>query len=125
MREQIFLNQGAVTVEVHNQLRNDLKQQKNQKGYKKPPFNPRNSNNNRNEHNDRKQNTCFRCGSDDRFIANCLKTDTLDNKVHWNNKNPKNRAYRLTKIDKKSETSTYKIKSQNIYVSMAHMYSNS
>ena len=53
-----------------------------EKGYNKP-FNLRNSNNNkRNEHNGRKPNTCFRCGSDDRFITNCPKLDTSDKKFH-------------------------------------------
>ena len=53
-------------------------------GYNKPPFNPRKSNNKRNERNGYKQNMCFRYGSENHFIANCTKLDTLDNEVHWN-----------------------------------------
>ena len=50
-----------------------FKQQRKEKGYKKPPFTSRNTNNKYNERNCRKPNTCFRCGSEDSFIANCSK----------------------------------------------------
>ena len=33
--------------------------------------------------------TCFRCGLEDHFIANCPKPETSDKKVHWNTENPK------------------------------------
>ena len=101
-----------------------FKQQKKEKGYKKPPFNPHNSNNNRNECNGRKPNTCFRCGSEDYFIKIFPKPDTSDNKVHWNTEKLKTCAYRLTKIDKTSENITDESESQKIYTSMARMYSN-
>ena len=39
------------------------KQQRNEKGYNKPPLNSRNSYDKRNENNGWKPNTCFRCGS--------------------------------------------------------------
>ena len=61
--------------------------------HKKPLSNSHNSNNKQNERNGRKPNTCFRCGSEDRFIANCPKQDTLDKKAHWNTENPKIHAY--------------------------------
>ena len=54
-------------------------QQRNVKGYNKPPFNPCNSNNKRNEHSSPKPNTCFIFGSEDHSIANCPKPDTLEN----------------------------------------------
>ena len=75
-----------------------FKQQRNEKGYKKTPFNPQNFNNNSNECNDRKPNTCFRCGSEDHFIANCPKPDTLNKKFHWNTENPKTRVYRSKRV---------------------------
>ena len=46
MREQIFLNQGAVTVN-----NNTRKQQQKGKVYKKPPFNTPNYNKKHNERN--------------------------------------------------------------------------
>ena len=67
---------------------------------------------------------CFRCGPEYHFITNCLKPDTLYNKVHWNTENPKNCAYRYTEIYKTPENSTYQNKSQKIYASMARMSSN-
>ena len=45
MREKIFLSQGVVIVEDHNQLIKDLNKSKGKKGYNKTPFNPYNSNN--------------------------------------------------------------------------------
>ena len=80
--------------------------QRKEKGYKKPTFNPHNSNNKHNENNSWKPNTCFRCGSEDYFIVNCPKPDTLDNEVHWNMEKPNTRAYISKKIDKTLENST-------------------
>ena len=97
---EILLNKGAVTMEVHTQLRKYLWNQQEEKGYNKPPFNPRNYNNKRDERNSRKPNTCFRCGLEDHFIANCAKPDTSYNKFHWNMEKPKICAYILNKIDK-------------------------
>ena len=71
-----------------------------------------------------KQNTCFRCESEDHLIENCPKLDTLDNKVYRNIENIKTCLYRLTEIYKTSENSTYQSKSQKIYASMAHISSN-
>ena len=56
-------------------------QQRKEKGYKKPPFNPYNSNNKCNECNSQKPNACFKCGPEDHFIANSPKPDTLDKKL--------------------------------------------
>ena len=78
----------------------------------------------RNERNDRKPNTCFVCGSEDHFITNSHKLDTLDKKVHRNRENPKTRAYRSKKIDKTMENSTDESDSQKIYTSMARMSTN-
>ena len=77
MRENLCLNQGSVTVEVHTQLGNDLNK-------KKPPLNTRNFHNKRNKQNCWKSNTFFRCGLEYHFIAKFLKPDTLDKKVYWN-----------------------------------------
>ena len=67
---------------------------------------------------------CFRCGSEDYFIANFPKTDILDKKVYWNTRNPKTRVYIFTKIDKTLENSTDESRSQKIYTSMARMSTN-
>ena len=67
---------------------------------------------------------CFRYGSEDYFIANCLKPDTSDKKFHRNTDNLKTRAYILKKIDKTPENSTDERKSQNIYASMVRMSTN-
>ena len=67
---------------------------------------------------------CFRCGSEDYFIANFPKTDILDKKVYWNTRNPKTRVYIFTKIDKTLENSTDESRSQKIYTSMARMFTN-
>ena len=96
--------------------------QRKEKIYNKPPFNPRNSNNKRNEFNGRKPNTCFRCVSQDHFIANIPKPDTSDKKVHWNMENPKTCAYRLKKIQKMLEISTDKSESQKIRVYVMYVY---
>ena len=76
-----------------------FKQQQKYKGYKKPPFNIRYSNNGHNERNGRKPNTCFRCGSEDGYITNFPKLDTLDDKVHLNTEKPKTCVHRSKKID--------------------------
>ena len=68
--------------------------------------------------------TCFRCGSEDHFITNFPELDNFDNKVHWNMKKPKTRAYRSTKIDKTSKKNSYEIESQKMYTSMARMSKN-
>ena len=83
-----------------------FKQHRKDKGHNKSSFNSRNSNNKRTESKSQKPNMCFRCVLEDNCIANCLKQDTLENKVHWNTENPKTCAYISTKIDKMSEKST-------------------
>ena len=100
-----FLNQAALSVEVHTQPKKCLKNRK-ENGYNKPPFYPRNPNNKHNEHNGWKPNTCFRCRSEDHFIANFLKPDTSNKKVHWNTEKPKACAYRSKKIDNTPEKIT-------------------
>ena len=80
--------------------------------------------NKRNERNGRKPNTCFVCGSEDHFITNSHKLDTLDKKVHRNRENPKTRAYRSCKIDKMLKNSTDESDSRKIYTSMARMLTN-
>ena len=106
MREQTFINKGAVTVDVYTQLRNDLGNSHRNKGYKKPPFNPHNSNNKSNECNGYEPNTCYRCVSADNFIAKFTKPDSLNKEVHWDTENSKTHMYRLNKIDKTSGKST-------------------
>ena len=101
-----------------------FKQNRKDKGHKKSPFYWRNSNNKSNKYNCRKPNTCFRCGPEDHFIANFLKLETSDKKVHWNMEIPKNSAYRSMKIDKTLENSKYKSESQMIYTSMEHLSPN-
>ena len=88
-----------------------FRQQQKEKGYKKITFNPHNSNNKHNKRNGWKPNTWFRWGSEDHFIVDCLKPDTMDKKVHWKKENPKTCAYILMKIDKTLENITYKSKS--------------
>ena len=41
MKETFLINLGAVTVNVHTQLRNALRNSKKEKGYEKPPFKTR------------------------------------------------------------------------------------
>ena len=67
---------------------------------------------------------CFRCGSEDHFIANFPTPDTSDKKVHWKIEKPKTRAYKQNKKDNTSKNSREKSKSHKIYASMAHEYSN-
>ena len=98
---------------------------KKEKGYKKPPFNSRNSNNKQNQLNYHKPNTCFRCGSEDNFIANCPRRVTWDKKVQWNTENPKACAHRSTEIDIMSENSTDESESKKIYASMVRISPNS
>ena len=86
-----------------------FKQQQNQKGYKKPPFNPLNSNNKYNEHNGPKPNTCFRCGLEDHFIVKFSKPETSDRRFYWNTEKPKLLEYRSRKRDKTSETVYMKV----------------
>ena len=74
---EMFLNQGAVTLEVHTQLENDLGGG-NYSCNKKSPFNSWNSNIKWIEHNGQKINMCVRCGLDNYFIINCPKPDTSD-----------------------------------------------
>ena len=114
MREQILLNQGAFTVEVYTKLRNSLRKIERKKGYKKPPFNPHKSNNKHTECNGQRTNICFRCGSEDHFIANFLRPDTSDKLFHWNTEKPKARAYRSKKIDNKVENIAYESESHKI-----------
>ena len=99
-----------------------FKQHIKEKGYNQPPFNQ--SNNKHNECNGSKTNTQFRCGSENHFIANFPKPDTLDKKVHWNKENTKTCAYRSKKIDKTLENSTYQREPQEIHSSMARMSYN-
>ena len=87
-------------------------------------MNPHNYNNKRTEHTISKQNTCFRCESEDHFIANFSKTDTPEKKVHWNTENSKTCAYISTKIDKTPDNSKHQNDSHKIYASMTHMTSN-
>ena len=67
---------------------------------------------------------CFKCGLEDRLIANCPKQDTSDKKFHFNTENPKTRAYISTNIDKMLENSTYQSESQKMYEYMARMSTN-
>ena len=62
-RQNILLNKGAVTVEVHTQLRNTLSNRE----IKMAIINQHNDKNKHNGRNDHKPNTCFRCGSKDNF----------------------------------------------------------
>ena len=62
----------------------------------------------------RKNYTCFRCGSEDHFIAYFMRPDTSDKKIHWNTENPKNRANISKKIEKISENNTDESESHNI-----------
>ena len=50
--------------------------------------------------------------------------ETSEKQFHWNTENPKNRAYRSTKIVKTLENSTDKIESRKVYAFMKRMYSN-
>ena len=68
--------------------------------------------------------TCFICGSEDHFIANFPKPETLETKVHWNMEDTKTHEYISTKIDKTLEKSTDKSEPHQIYASMACMTSN-
>ena len=67
---------------------------------------------------------CFICGSEDHFIANFPKPETLDNKVHCNTENPKTCAYISKKIYKTSKNCTDEIDSYKIYVPMVRMSTN-
>ena len=67
---------------------------------------------------------CFRFGSEDHFIANFPKPDTLDNKSHQNREKTGTLAYRSNKIDTTSENSRDKIESQKIYAPMECMPTN-
>ena len=124
MIQKNILNKSAVTVKVHTQLINALSNSLSKKGYKKSPFNTQNSNNKHNERNGWNPNTCFRCGSEDHFISNCLKLDTLNKKVPWNMENFEICSYRSIKIDKTSENTTYESESHKIYAYMARMSTN-
>ena len=84
----------------------------------------RSSNNKHTECNNQKPDTCFRCGSEHRFITNYQKPNTSEKKVHQNTENPKTRAYIQTKIYNTLDISTDQIKSQNIYAPISRMYSN-
>ena len=67
---------------------------------------------------------CFRCGSEDHFVANFPKPDASDKKIHWNTENLETRAYISNKMDKKSENSAYERESQKIYASIVRKSSN-
>ena len=67
---------------------------------------------------------CFRCVSEDNFIEEFPKLDTLDKKNHWNTEKPKVSVYRKKRINKMLENSTDKSDSQKICASMKRMYSN-
>ena len=87
-------------------------------------FNSRKFNNKRTERDCWEPNTCFRCGSEDHFIANFPKPDTSDKKCYWNMENPKTCAYRSNKIYKTLDNCTDQSDSQNMCASMSHMSSN-
>ena len=67
---------------------------------------------------------CFRCGSEDHFVAKCPRLETSDKKLHWNTEQPKTRAYKSKKIDKTSEKSIDESEPQKIQTSLEHMYTN-
>ena len=125
MREKFLINQGAVTVEFHIQLENALSNNKRKKAIRKHPL----------IHatiiistmNGMVRNQTCASDVDWRIISLQFvsKPETSDKKVHWNMENPKTRAYILKKIDKTSESSTYKSESQKIYAPMACMSANS
>ena len=101
-----------------------FKKHRKEKGYKKPSFNLCNPNNKHNERNGQKPNTCIRCVSEDHFIANFPKLETSDKKVHRIQKSLKLVITDKKLIDNTPENSAYECESQNIYASMAHIYSN-
>ena len=120
-----FLNQGAVTVEVHTHLKNTLRNSKRGKAIRNHLSIHTTLIIIINEHNSWKPNTCFRCGLEDHFIAIFPKPDTSNKKVHWNMKQPKICVYGLKKkIDKTPENSIDESESQKIYESMACLSSN-
>ena len=101
-----------------------FKQHRNKIEYKKLHYNKHKSNNMYIERNSGRPTTCFRCVSEDHFIANLPKPETSDEKVHWNTKDPKTRAYRSTKTDNISENISDKINSNKIYAYMTCMSTN-
>ena len=72
-------------------------------------FNSRNPKNKCNERNNQKPNVCFRCVSEDHWVADCPKPKKSKKRVQWNTENTKTCVYKLTKIEK----SLYSIKERN------------
>ena len=119
-----FLNQGAVTVEVHSEMKNYSSNREIIRSIRNHPS--INATLIISVLNVMVGNQIRASDVDKRIISLKIpqKLDTSDKKVHRNMENPKTRAYRLTEIDNTSENSKDQSEQQKIYASMAHMSSN-
>ena len=119
-----FLNQGAVTVEVHSEMKNYSSNREIIRSIRNHPS--INATLIISVLNVMVGNQIRASDVDKRIISLKIpqKLDTSDKKVHRNMENPKTRAYRLTEIDNTTENSKDQSEQQKIYASMAHMSSN-
>ena len=124
MREKNSLNKGAVTDDIHNQLRNDLRNMESKRAIRNRPS--IHATLIINIMNVTVRNQIRSSDVDHRIIPlQIVRNWTLwERKFTGTMENPKTRAYRYKKIDMMSEIRTDQIDSQKIYVSMARMSSN-
>ena len=95
MREEILLNQGSFTVEVHTQLRNALRNSERKNSIRNHPL----------IHatliisvmNVTVGNQIHASDVEDHFVENFPKQYTSDKKFHCNTEKPKTRTYRSKK----------------------------
>ena len=69
-------------------------------------LNSREPKNKRIKRNNQRPHTCFRCGTEDHYIANCQKPENAEKRVHRNTKDPKTCVLKSKKIDNALEKST-------------------